>query len=266
MSSKQKASDEYEQHERWAKNFVRTFYERDGGKAYLDELKARGRTDWDVLRENHRFLRQDDVAGADLTQVNVKPNSSNLPYEELVALKYYNQLYKEYAVIDLKHFKSGNVALRWRTEDELIDGIGQFTCGGIRCKHHKRLPSIGAESQDQPALTTYQLDFTYLEATDGASSTQLSLSELVQKQALVKVVLCPRCSKRLSWKRERDKEKQRQNERQCSTSPMEKAHESRHSHKAPQKRQGSRQPRIQRDRGRSYRTVSARSRSRSPVR
>jgi protein FRA10AC1 len=99
-----------------------TFYEGDHGKGKLEALKRKGRTDWDVLKENHRFLRPDapDTEDGDA-------NLSGYSYEDLLSLKYYNQLYKEFAVIDLKHYKTGQLALRWRIEDELLEGIGQFS-------------------------------------------------------------------------------------------------------------------------------------------
>lgn len=47
-----------------------------------------------------RFLRDDDDEEED-----------RLSYDEAVALKYYRSLFKEFAVCDLKHYKSGNVCL-----------------------------------------------------------------------------------------------------------------------------------------------------------
>lgn len=67
---------------------TRSFHQRDSEKRkQLEALKRRGRTDWDVLKDAHRFL-QDKAAGSEAS-------SSALTYEEQVALKYYNQLYKE---------------------------------------------------------------------------------------------------------------------------------------------------------------------------
>lgn len=51
----------------------------------------------DALTWQHRFLRPDDE------------EVKNLPWNDKVAKKYYDSLYKEFAVCDLKHYKSGNV-------------------------------------------------------------------------------------------------------------------------------------------------------------
>lgn len=48
-----------------------------------------------------RFLRDED-------------DENNLSWEEKLASKYYSSLYREFAVCDLKHYKSGNV--RWHTD------------------------------------------------------------------------------------------------------------------------------------------------------
>ena len=32
--------------------------------------------------------------------------------------KYYDKLFKEYAICELKYYKEGKIALRWRTEKE----------------------------------------------------------------------------------------------------------------------------------------------------
>jgi hypothetical protein len=38
--------------------------------------------------------------------------------------------------IDLKHYKSGQIAMRWRTEDEVLAETGERTCGNLRCVDH----------------------------------------------------------------------------------------------------------------------------------
>ena len=54
-------------------------------------------TPLDVLTWFYRFLRVDDEGAKDLS------------WNDKVAKKYYDSLYKEFAVCDLKHYKSGNV-------------------------------------------------------------------------------------------------------------------------------------------------------------
>ncbi|CAE6409656.1 unnamed protein product [Rhizoctonia solani] len=140
---------------------------------------VKGRTEMDGLVEHHKFLRDDDEK--DLEQ---------LSPEERIAVKYYRGLFKEFAVVDLKHYKSGNFALRWRTETEVISGLGQFTCGNTRCAYHQ---ADDDRPVPQPKLITLELPFGYVE--DGQA-----------KSALVKVILCERCKKKLMWKRDKDRE------------------------------------------------------------
>jgi len=78
-----------------------------------------------------------------------------------------------------------NFSLSWRTESEVLSGAGENSCGNTRCKHHN--------NQDTATqLTTLELPFAYEEHGE-------------RKSALVKVVLCPRCLKKLMWKRNMDK-------------------------------------------------------------
>lgn len=81
-------------------------------------------------------------------------------------------------------------ALRWRTESEVLSGAGETSCGNTRCEHHAAPKGSG------PRLTTLELPFAYEEQGE-------------VKSALVKVVLCPKCCKKLLWKRQKEKEKVR---------------------------------------------------------
>lgn len=85
---------------------------------------------------------------------------------------YHDRLFKEYSLTDFRLTSSTStatrLALRWRSEKEVISGKGQFICGNIPC----------AEVLD---LTSWQVNFQYLE------------SGLI-KEALVKIRLCPECS------------------------------------------------------------------------
>ncbi|KAF9466592.1 folate-sensitive fragile site protein Fra10Ac1-domain-containing protein [Collybia nuda] len=137
-----------------------------------------GKTEFEILKESHRFLREDEDDARRAQS-----------WDEQLAAKYYESLYREFAVCDLKHYKSGNFALRWRTEDEVLAGNGETTCGNTRCRHHEPRRTSGSE----PALTTLELPFVYEERGE-------------QKSALVKVVLCPRCVDKLMWKRRKEKD------------------------------------------------------------
>jgi len=129
-----------------------------------------------TLTWRYRFLRPDDE------------EPKGLSWNDKVAKKYYDSLYKEFAVCDLKHYKSGNFSLRWRTESEVLSGSGETTCGNTRC--HRNSP----EPDDNTFhLNTVQLPFAYMEKGES-------------KSALVKVVLCNKCIKKLMYKRQKDKE------------------------------------------------------------
>jgi len=119
------------------------------------------KSDMDSLRERHRFLRseQDDDGS----------------WEARLAKRYYDRLFKEYVLCDLAGFKRGQVGFRWRTESEVVQGKGQFSCG------HKVCPS-------KLRLRSYEVDFHYCEAGD-------------HKRALVKVRLCEPCSYKLHYRR-----------------------------------------------------------------
>ncbi|PCH42047.1 hypothetical protein WOLCODRAFT_72611 [Wolfiporia cocos MD-104 SS10] len=141
-----------------------------------------GRTEFEILKASHKFLRDDE-----------DNPSNNLSWNEQLAKKYYDNLYREFAVCDLKHYKSGNFALRWRTESEVISGAGEMTCGNTRCQLHEQHEIDVAH----PSLKTIELPFSYVEGGE-------------RKFALVKVVLCDRCLKKLMWKRNKEKEKERE--------------------------------------------------------
>ncbi|KAF8623602.1 hypothetical protein AX17_007305 [Amanita inopinata Kibby_2008] len=157
-----------------------------------------GLTEFDILKASHKFLRDEEQGGE---------NSSANPWNEQLAEKYYASLYREFAVCDLKHYKSGNFALRWRTEDEVLSGAGESTCGNTRCEHHQStspLYDLSGEANDKrngPPLTTLELPFTYEEHGE-------------QKSALVKVVLCGQCVRKLMWRRNKDKERAMEAERE----------------------------------------------------
>lgn len=101
-------------------------------------------------------------------------NEHNSTWEQRVAKKYYDKLFKEYAICELKFYKQGKIALRWRVEKEVVSGKGQFTCGSTRC-----------ESTD--GLKSWEVNFGYME--DGE-----------KKNELVKVRLCLDCSHKLNYK------------------------------------------------------------------
>ena len=50
------------------------------------QVEERGRTDWDVLKENHRFIRDDEDSG-------------DVSWEERLARAYESKLFKEFALV-----------------------------------------------------------------------------------------------------------------------------------------------------------------------
>ncbi|KAJ7081799.1 folate-sensitive fragile site protein Fra10Ac1-domain-containing protein [Mycena belliarum] len=135
-----------------------------------------GKTEFEILKASHKFLREEGDGA---------PRS----WDEQLATKYYDSLFREYAVCDLKHYKSGNFALRWRTEAEVLAGAGETSCGNTRCRHHDP-----ASRPARTPLSTLELPFTYSE--HGAA-----------KSALVKAVLCEKCLGKLMWTRRKEKER-----------------------------------------------------------
>eukprot|EP00299_Pterocystis_sp_00344_P011656 c5478_g1_i1.p1 GENE.c5478_g1_i1~~c5478_g1_i1.p1 ORF type:complete len:173 (+),score=31.69 c5478_g1_i1:541-1059(+) len=91
-----------------------------------------------------------------------------------MARKYFDKLFKEYAIVDLSHYKEGKIGMRWRVEKEVMVGKGQFVCGAKVCDERKDLES-------------FEVPFGYEEAGK-------------RKSTLVKARLCPRCAKKLLHK------------------------------------------------------------------
>ncbi len=88
--------------------------------------------------------------------------------------------------IDLKHYKSGRIALRWRTAQEVVASIGEASCASLRCKWHS--PPRGDHGEAAtPRLTPFELPFGYDEGGQ-------------RKSALVKVKLCENCAGKLMWR------------------------------------------------------------------
>ncbi|KAI8970438.1 folate-sensitive fragile site protein Fra10Ac1-domain-containing protein [Mycotypha africana] len=132
---------------------------KNGPKKYVPSSY---KTERDIIRENHKFVRSDSE------------DEDELSWEERVAKKYYDRLFKEYAICELKYYKEGRIALRWRIEREVVNGKGQFICASTRCDATEGLKS-------------WEVNFGYVE--NGS-----------KKNELVKVRLCPSCSDKLNYK------------------------------------------------------------------
>lgn len=118
--------------------------------------------DIDIIREHHRFLWDDEAGTADEDS-----------WEMRLVKKYYDKLFKEYCIADLTRHKENKIALRWRTEAEVVAGTGQFVCGSRKC-------------QEKDMLRSWEVNFAYLEQGE-------------RKNALVKVRLCPEHSSQLNY-------------------------------------------------------------------
>lgn len=131
-------------------------------------------SDLDILRKSHKFLRDHE-------------QEENMSWEDRLAKKYYDKLFKEYCLGDFSRYKTGVVGLRWRTRQECVDGKGHFSCGNLKC----------ALVMD---LSSWEVNFAYLEQGE-------------KKNALVKIRLCPDCSYKLNYKKLKAEKKQRKRQR-----------------------------------------------------
>lgn len=111
-------------------------------------------SDSKALLANHQFVRDDNEDSKTFTS-----------WEIRMARKYYDQLFKEYAIADISRYKEGKIGLRWRTQNEVFSGKGQFVCGVRTCN----------SSTD---LHSYEIPFNYIE-------------NRISKCELVKVRACP---------------------------------------------------------------------------
>lgn len=157
----------YDRHKKFINDYVLHYGKSTTGVEQRRPIK----TDQDTLRETYRFIRteEDDLEGS---------------WEQRLAKRYYDKLFKEYCIADMAHYKVGKIGMRWRAEKEVISGKGQFVCGNKKC-----------DSKDD--LSSYEVNFTYREAGEN-------------KQALVKLRVCPECGDKLYYKRGRDGERMKQ--------------------------------------------------------
>mmetsp|Transcript_19420 Transcript_19420/g.54076 ORF Transcript_19420/g.54076 Transcript_19420/m.54076 type:complete len:264 (-) Transcript_19420:111-902(-) len=150
----------YQRHQKLVHDYV-TYY---GGRIpAANENAPRTKTDWEVLREQHKFLRTDGDDKLDTWEVKL-------------AKRYYDKLFKEYCIADLALYKEGKIGMRWRTQKEVIAGKGQFICGNKRC-------------DSRTGLASYEVNFGYRE--DGEA-----------RQALVKLRVCTACAAKLNYKKQ----------------------------------------------------------------
>ncbi|KAM9973210.1 hypothetical protein ACTFIR_012586 [Dictyostelium discoideum] len=177
-----KKLDAVERHKKLIENYLNQKNNKKNQQQTEDKYKN-FKTDYQVLKENHQFLR-DENENEDIDQ---------LTWEEKLAKTYYDRLYKEYAIIDLSRYKSGEIGLRWRIESEVIMGRGQFTCANKKCESSSSSTTTINNKIDD--LKSFEVPFSYNELNEN-------------KVALVKVVLCPLCSKLLNYSNIKKKKKE----------------------------------------------------------
>ena len=110
------------------------------------------KSETEILKEHHKFIHESE------------PET----WEDQLAYLYYQKLYKEYALCSLQQYKKGRIALRWRSEKEVVAGKGQFICANLVCLEAR-------------GLKTWEVPFSYMEEGE-------------KKVVLVKVCLCEECS------------------------------------------------------------------------
>ena len=114
----------------------------------------------EIFRDHHEFVRDDE-----------RDAEASRRWETRMVRRYYDELHKEYAICDLSRWREGGVGLRWRTEAEVVSGVGERVCAAKGCAA-------------TDGLRSYELPFDYEERGEA-------------KRALVKVRVCRACAKKL---------------------------------------------------------------------
>ena len=156
--AKFKSLNAYERHNKLVHDYLMYY----GGK--IEEFSSKNntfKTDFDIIQENHQFIWDEE------------DNESGETWGKRLAKKYYDKLFKEYCISDLSRYKQNQFAMRWRTENEVHIGKGQFTCGAKKCDERKGLKS-------------WEVNFAYVEHGE-------------KKNTLIKLRLCPDCSYMLNY-------------------------------------------------------------------
>lgn len=182
------AMDAYQRHTKFVNDYI-LYY---GGKREdFKRLGENDKTDLDVIRENHRFLWNEE-------------DETDMTWEKRLAKKYYDKLFKEYCIADLSRYKENKFGFRWRIEKEVISGKGQFFCGNKRC-------------DEKEGLRSWEVNFGYIEHGE-------------KRNALVKLRLCQECSFKLNFHHRRkeikSKKRKAKTKIECDDSPHKKSRSS----------------------------------------
>lgn len=122
--------------------------------------------DREILRQKYEFVQSSS------TQSEKGESKKTSDWQDRMVQRYNDNLYKEFALADIS--RPGQLGLRWRTQQEVIGGRGETSCGNKRCLN----------SED---LSTLEVPFAYKETG-------------ILKKELVKIRLCPICLPRVASK------------------------------------------------------------------
>uniref|UniRef100_A0A8C2ECB7 FRA10A associated CGG repeat 1 n=1 Tax=Cyprinus carpio TaxID=7962 RepID=A0A8C2ECB7_CYPCA len=185
----------FERHKKFVSDYV-LYY---GGK--IEEFRrstSKDKTDLDVVRENHRFLWREE-------------DEEDMTWEKELAKKYYDKLFKEYCIADLSRYKENKFGFRWRVENEVISGKGQFLCGNKRC-------------ENKEGLKSWEVNFAYVEQGE-------------KRNALVKLRKCCLKRKEVTVKKRR-RSKENVDKSLSKTSKSSRKHKRKDKRKHKKRRKG----------------------------
>ncbi|XP_007639650.1 protein FRA10AC1 homolog isoform X3 [Cricetulus griseus] len=134
------AMDAYQRHTKFVNDYI-LYY---GGKREdFRRLGENDKTDLDVIRENHRFLWNEE-------------DEADMTWEKRLAKKYYDKLFKEYCIADLSRYKENKFGFRWRIEKEVISGKGLCQECSFKLNFHHRRKEV--KSKKRKAKTKIEYD------------------------------------------------------------------------------------------------------------
>ncbi|XP_072229233.1 protein FRA10AC1 isoform X2 [Leuresthes tenuis] len=121
----------FERHKKFVGDYI-LYY--GGQMADFRRSVAEDRTDLDVLRQNHRFLWKDE-------------DEEDMTWEKELAKKYYDKLFKEYCIADLRRYKENKFGFRWRTENEVVSGKGLCPECSFKLNYHHKRKEVKAKTK-----------------------------------------------------------------------------------------------------------------------
>ncbi|KAH8914900.1 hypothetical protein BT69DRAFT_1325823 [Atractiella rhizophila] len=196
-------------HQRLARQLLYPRPAAQGGPS-TSKSGERTTTELDVLKRHHRFIRSEDGASGEGKE------GEGDEWGDRLAKKHYESLYKDWGIVDLKHWKTRAIAIRWRTESEVLSGKGETRCANVRCTTVQVSPSpthspssterrVAKEKEEEEdrreKLKEYEIPFSYVEGGQ-------------KKSTMVRVRVCARCARKLVPSRSRKEKGLKQDERE----------------------------------------------------